>query len=168
MGYRMNDIPKDIPQRVFDVRNGATLKVAFACYYYIDHDTKLHDHLGWPNPDSPDNICQQVIEPAPWIPKHIQVEPRSLEPIHLVEEGYDSIVVEIEDEEIAEVSTINASIDTEEDHVIRINITVNLPTFSDKPKTTGITVFAVKGSSGIRDAVCHGLMKVLPGSKFNS
>lgn len=166
MAYRTNDIKTDIPQRVFDVRNGATLKVSLACYYFHSHDANLHDHIGWPSPGHPDSICQEhVIEPAPWLPSHIQIEEGNLEQIHLIGEGYVNASVKIEDETIADACTANAYIDPDADNVVKLNITVNLPTFTDKPKETGFTVFATK-NDGIRDAVCHGIMKVLPGSQY--
>lgn len=166
MAYRMNEIPHDIPQRVFDVRNGATLKVSLACFYYHEHDNDLHDHIGWPSPDHPDAICQEhVIEPAPWIPNHIRIEEGNLVPIYLIEEGYTGASVKIEDETIAAASTSTVFIDQEQENIVKMNITVNLPTFTDKPKETGFTVFATK-DDGIRDAVCHGIMKVLPGSQY--
>lgn len=165
MGYRMTDnVPKNHAQRVFDVRNGATLKAAFACYYYKYHDRKYHDHVGWPGPRNVDNSCQEVFEPAPWIP-HIAIENDSLEPIKLLEENYSNAYVLIEDDAIANNSETDAWIDPEYDNVIRVRIAVNLPTFTSKPKETGFTVI-VEQDDLTRDAVCHGILKVLPGSKF--
>jgi hypothetical protein len=169
MAYRTNNISPTPPQRVFDVRNGATLKVAFGCFYYRSHDSKLHDHVGWPQPGSPDDICQErIIDPAPWLPYRITLEDGNVEPIHLSEEGYQDVAIAIEDPDVASASTIQAQIDQDEDHLIRMQITVNMPTFSDKPKETGFTVFAIKADGFTRDAVCHGKIKVLPGSSYSA
>lgn len=166
MGYRMQNIPKDdMPQRIFDVRNGATMKAAFACYYYRNHDTKLHDHIGWPRPGHPDESCQMFVEPAPWIPSHIAIEPHDLEEIHLTEEGYTGATIIFEDSTIGNAATATVQIDSEQDHIINLTVTVNLPTFTDEPKETGFTIFAIKNAS-TRDAVCHGVLRVLPGSQY--
>lgn len=165
MGYRFSDKPNKFPQRIFDVRNGATLKISFGCYYYRYHDVKYHDYMGWPNPTKPDMIHQpgSFDDPAPWMPDHHVFTEKELEPIHLLEEGYTQFSIAFDDPDI-EANTITAiDIDIDEDHVIRVRITVNLPTFTDKFKETGFTVFASKEDGFTNDAICYGIMKILPG-----
>lgn len=168
MGYRFDDNrPKNFPQRIFDVRNGATLKISFGCFYYRHHDVKYHDYMGWPNPTRPDMIHQpgSFDDPAPWIPDHHVFVEKELEPIHLAEEGYTQFSVVFDDSTIESNVTTDISVDEIEDHVIRVNMTVNLPTFTDKPKETGFTVFASKENDSVNDSICHGIMKVLPGGE---
>lgn len=167
MGYRFEDKPRDFPQRVFDVRNGATLKISFGCYYYKYHDVKYHDHMGWPQPTRPDMIHQtgSIDDPAPWMPDHHVFMEQELEPIHLATEGYTRFSVVIDDPDIASSVTTTVGIDETEDHVIRVKMTVNLPTFTGSPKETGFTVFTSKADGSINDSVCHGIMKILPGGR---
>ena len=167
MGYRLCDKPREYPQRIFDVRNGATLKISFGCYYYKYHDAKYHDHRGWPTPTSPDMIHQvgSLDDPAPWMPDHHVFVEQELEPIHLADEGYTRFSVVIDDPTIAADVTTDIGIDEVEDHVIRVKLTVNLPTFTGGPKETGFTVFTSKADGSINDSVCHGIMKILPGGQ---
>ena len=167
MGYRFNDMPKDFPQRVFDVRNGATLKISFGCFYYRHHDAAYHDYIGWPSPDHPDMVHQRglVDDPAPWMPDHHVFTQSELEPIHLAEEGYTNFSVVFDDPDIEADVVTDVGIDEVEDHVVRVKITVNLPTFTGKPKETGFTVFTSNEDDSIVDSVCHGIMKILPGGK---
>lgn len=167
MGYRFTDIPRKYPQRIFDVRNGATLKISFGCFYYKYHDVKYHDHMGWPDPHHQDMIHQvgSLSDPAPWIPDHHVFTERELEPIHLADEGYTAFLVTFDDPVIEADTVTDIAIDETEDHVIRVKITVNLPTFTEGTKETGFTVFASTEDGSIVDSVCHGIMKVLPGGK---
>lgn len=168
MAYRLDDNrPKDFPQRVFDVRNGATLKIAFGCYYLKHHDARYHDYIGWPSPGWPGMSHQpgSMNDPAPWIPERYTIMENELEPIHLADEGFTRFSVVIDDPDIASSVTTTVDVDEDEDHVIRVKMTVNLPTFTDEPKETGFTVFSSKADSSVNDSVCHGIMKILPGGR---
>lgn len=165
MGYRFSDKPPKPEDhlRRFDVRNGAIMRMAFMCYYaHVGHDPRLHDHMGWPGPQHPDDICQML--PGymhPWINKNKM--PVSFEPIDLIEEGYTNAIVSLEDDSYGDDLTAEASIGT--DNVIRMKVNANLPTFSDEPIEVRFTLFITKEDPDeATDAVCHGIIVVLPGS----
>lgn len=172
MGYRRsNEPPKpENMLRKFDVRNGAKMRITFGCYYAErGHDPKVHDYLGWPTPDHPDDICQ--IQPYPgwrfWHPFPYSNRPIHMEPIHLIEEGYDPIpVVTFEDPEIAEHLTVDTWIDEFDDNLIHMNVEADFPTFKDQPIETRFTIFISKEDGSAIDAVCHAYVTVLPGSPF--
>ena len=169
MGYRFDDNPpkpEDMLKR-FDVRNGAKMRLAFGCYYaHMGHDPKLHDHLGWPSPGHKDDMCQMLPAYAsPWAMKKGRFErPISFDPINLKDEGYTEAYVSVEDEEIAADLDINAWIDDDDESIVRMTVLANLPTFSDKPKTARFTLFIKKPDNLAVDAVCHGIITILPGS----
>lgn len=168
MGYRFDKKePRDIIQGVYDVRNGATMKIAFGCFYLKHHDKDLHDHYGWPHSGHVDRSCQQdpFDDPAPWVPEHMNRDFDKLEPIDLEGEGYDSVFVTFDDQEIAEATTVVQepyAVDPPEPNVIRLKVTPMLESFTGKPKETPFTVFAKNTESGVTDAICHGILKVLP------
>lgn len=163
MGYRYDGEPPKPEDhlRKFAVRNGAIMRIAFGCYYLYGHDSKYHDHIGWPNPDNPDDICQ--------LESNFRLYPfkdktQILNPIHLLEEGYDEIYVTYEDQEKASYLTTTAWIDEQDDSIIRIKVKTNFPTFSDKPVEIRFTVFAKNTEEDLIDSVCHGVIAILPGS----
>ena len=140
------------------------MRMAFGCYYaHTGHDQKLHDHIGWPNPEHPDAICQML--PGykhPWTVR--KVGPVSFEPINLLNEGYDEAYVTYEDEDAYDVLDTQAWIDDDDDCIVRMSVLANLPSFSDKPKDFRFTLFIKKQDDSAIDAVCHGIVTVLPGS----
>lgn len=166
MGYRFADNPpkpEDMLPR-FAVRNGATVRISFGCYYLRSHDRKLHDHIGWPYPTHPDAICQEAFNMNLY-----HGNTADLEEIHLEEEGYDSFDIVFDDWDDIE-SYIDGwiSLDNEDDNIIRMRITATFPAFEDKPKEHRFTVFAGKeGNDNFRDAVCRGILVVLPGTVSN-
>ena len=165
MGYRRNEPPKPEEHlRRFPVRNGAIMRIAFACYYMSGHDSKMHDHLGWPNPDNPDCICQMVSNLKLYKMKDKTVE---FEPIHLIEEGYSNAIISFETTEDSVWLTADAWIDEEEDNIVKVSIEAGLPEFSDKPKDIRFTVFVIGDDGTAIDAVCHAMMTVLPGPPAN-
>lgn len=149
--------------RRFDVRNGATMRLAFMCFYYRNHDSHYHDHVGWPEPKQHDMSCQMppYPGPAPWLPRQKVYPLNYLEPINLMNEGYTDVYVEYEDDEIEQYLTTESYID--EHDVVRVQVTPNLPVFTDKPKEARFTAF-IANSDGRYDAVCHGAIIILPGS----
>ena len=107
MGYRKNDIPpkpEDMLRR-FDVRNGAIMRLAFACYYTSGgHDPDYHDYVNWPTWNyHPGAICQMAPprKPYSWLPWWLTKRPVTLEPIDLEAEGYDEFTVSYEDDDMA-------------------------------------------------------------------
>lgn len=181
MGYRFCDNPpkpEDMLNR-FSVRNGATLRSAFSCFYFKPkpgHDPNFHDHVGWPSPDNPDNICQMMppqYPPMKWRPAILRT-PDDLEPIHLLDEGYQEAAITFDNPDIEQCLTYKAWIDEDDDFIVRIYITAELPTFEDKPKETRFTVFVKKTYTDpitnetmiTKDTVCHGIFTILPGSPY--
>ena len=165
MGYRFNDNPPKPEDHLyrFAVRNGATARITFGCYYLGKHDPKLHDFIGWPNPDNVDAICQEISNFKLFGKKNKTIE---LQEIHLAEEGYDEVAVAYEDSEYAQYLITESHIDEDDDNIIRVKVTANLPEFSDKPIDVKFTVFARKSSETRIDAVCHAIISVLPGPVY--
>lgn len=169
MGYRFSDNPPKPEDhlRRFPVRNGAVMRLAFACYYMKGHNPDLHDHLGWPNPDYPDTICQERSNMRLFGMKHKTIE---LEEIDLIEEGYDSVQVTFEDDEMAQHLSIETWIDEDDPNIVRLLVFAGFPSFSDKPIDVRFTLFVSKSNEEIpsremaRDAVCHGVFTILPGN----
>lgn len=161
------------------VRNGATLKVAFDCFYFdpkATHDPHYHDHIGWPAPNYHFGICQ-MFPPRNENPRHwfhpIMRTKDDVSPIDLSEEGYTGFEVTYEDPDIAANLTTRIEADsTEGANVVRMQVDTALPLFSDKPKETRFTVFAVKDVVDdqnvllykTKDELLHGVLTVLPGN----
>ena len=161
MGYRFPDNPPKPEDRLmrFDVRNGAIMRVTFGCYYSDIHNRPMHDHLGWPEPRHPDRICQVLPNP---LNRHLKNK-RVIEfdPIHLAEEGYTEAVVTYEDSNLAEHLQTTAWID---DYLVKMKVHADFDTFSDKPIDARFTIFIKDENGSVIDAVCHGIVTVLPGS----
>lgn len=168
MGYRHEHEHPDELLRKFDVRNGAAMRLTFACFYLHGHDQHYHDHIGWPRPSRPDEICQMdpFEKAAPWLPKQKRYRLEELDPIHLDDEGYDILTLVFDDEEeIGEYIDSYLSYDAETDNQIKCTIHVNLPAFKGVPKDYGFTLFAMKTDDAtVCDAVCHAMIRVLPGA----
>lgn len=170
MGYRYGPPPKpEDTLRKFDVRNGAIMRITFGCYYAErGHDPKVHDYYGWPQPDHPDDICQ--VQPLPgwhWFPFPHSNRPVNMNPIHLLEEGYNSEPkVVFEDPEVAQYLDVTTWIDEMDDNLIHVNIRANFPTFKDQPIETRFTVFIYNDAENVIDAVCHAFVTVLPGAPY--
>lgn len=165
MGYRFCDNPPKPEDHLhrFAVRNGAIMRVSFACYYLIGHNPKLHDHVGWPSPGHPDAICQQVSNMKLY---GLKEKTADLEKIHLLDEGYEDVAISFEDDELAQNLDCLLWIDEEDDNIIHLNVLANFQTFSDKPIDLRFTVFVKKPDDSAVDAVCHGMITVLPGSPY--
>lgn len=171
MGYRTVDKPpkpEDLLRR-FDVRNGAIMRMTFGCFYSKNgHDPHYHDHVNWPAPNyHPGPICQMKPprDVFRWFEgNQLTGHPVQLDPIHLFEEGYSEAVVSYEDPEMAQYLDTTALIDSQDDNLVRVSVHANFPTFSDKPKEARFTLFIKKYNGTAIDAVCHGIVTVLPGS----
>lgn len=171
MAYRVIDnLPK--PENMlptFSVRNGAIARIAFGCYYLgAGHDPHYHDYLHWPSPDyHPGAICQMMPprDHVPWTEPGLPVH---MEPIHLIEEGYDQVTVSYEDSDNAAHLATEAWIDEDDDYIVRMKVGANFDTFSDKPVDIRFTIFAGKSDGSVRDAVCHGILTVLPGGAYTA
>ena len=165
MGYRFNDNPPKPEDhlRKFAVRNGTIMRIAFGCYYLQGHNPKMHDHIGWPNPDNPDHICQEISNMRLYGLKEKTAE---LEKIHLIEEGYDELAISFEDSDNAQHLETNVWIDPDDDNIVRLTVKADFPTFSDKPIDLRFTVFAKKSDGSAIDSICHGMITVLPGAPY--
>jgi len=173
MGYRTLDIPpkpEDMLPR-FEVRNGATLKVSFGCYYLgVGHDPHFHDYMHWPAPNyHPGPICQ--MHPPRDIPRWRECFPYpklpgKLEHIDLEDEGYTSVEIVWDDDDVLDSCTCSADFSDDSDNVIEISVDTAFDAFQDKPLEHRFTVF-VGGDSVGKDAVCRGIMVVLPGNASN-
>lgn len=162
MGYRFSDKPFNPEDHlpVYAVRNGAVLRVSFACYYLNAHDSKRHDHDGWPNPDNPDHICQLTSNMRFFA---YPGKTADLKEIDLPDEGYNVAKVVFDDGVMYDVDT-TATFDSEDPNIIRITHATHaaLSDFTDnKPIDRKFTLF-VKNATNT-DAVCRGVIRVLPG-----
>lgn len=169
MGYRFNDTPPNPEDHLMKlhVRNGATLRAAFGCYYLNTHDRKFHDHIGWPYPGHPDHICQIPYDIPFYGDKSKTME---LDEIHLTAEGYNNVFIKFEDSELEYINA-NAYIDEQDDHIVRIQATTCLPLSlfeNNQCKDFVFTLFAQKAEpeTYIIDAIFHGVISVMPGAPW--
>lgn len=181
MAYR-NPSEKPNPENLlvrYPVRNGATLKLAFHCFYVKPkpgHDPHYHDYKNWPAPNyHPGPICQTP--PPRDVPRFFTHgdmrldHPEDLEDIHLLDEGYTEAAVVFEDAERSAYVTTEAWIDEDEDNIVRIHVNTALPNFSDEAIEMPFTVFVKKIETDLttrvtQDAVAHSIMLVLPGHPY--
>ena len=168
MSYRYNEKPpkpEDMLPR-FDIRNGATIRLAFGCYYLALHDKHRHDYIGWPSPNHPDHICQ-VGRTKFGVRHHCSRYTLVGEEIDLIDEGYDTVGIRFDDPEVAShLDVIEAFIDDEDPYIIRVKIRADLDFFEDKPKETRFTLFIENRGDQLVDAVCHGFVTILPGMPY--
>ena len=164
--------PEDMLPR-FAIRNGATLKMTLDCYYLDPketHDPHYHDHINWPSEDyHPGPICQMVPprDPRPWFPFPIMRTRDDVSPIDLRGAGYIDLDISFDESDVLDHVETRLSFDTEAgENVIRVYISTNFDTFSDKPVETRFTVFAIRqdGTYEIKDELVRGILVVLPGN----
>ena len=176
MGYRVKDVkPPDPEERLprYEVRNGATLDIAFECYYWKPtkgHNPHKHDHEGWPSPNHPGDACQ--MEPPrdiiPYLPRPIMRTPDDLVPIKLYEEGYAVGAIlafddDIDDDDIYRFAVVGAPETPRENQVV-----VHIETYFEEvtePREYKFTLFIVSETDVAIDAVCRGILVVLPGHR---
>lgn len=181
MAYRYDSNPPKKPENMlqkFAVRNGATLKLAFRCYYFkppLGHDPHYHDHINWPAPNYHGDACQMKPprDEFPYINGIIR-RCDDLPPIHLLDEGYQDVAVTFEDADQASNITVESWIDEDDDNIVRVHMDTAFPTFSDKPIDLRFTVFVRKTYTDpatnitrtTKDAVAHCFVSVLPGAPY--
>ena len=70
--------------------------------------------------------------------------------------------------DIVEHLDAKAWIDPQDDWIVRLSVKADCPTFSDKPQDVRFTVFVKRPDTEHEqiDAVCHGILTVLPGSPY--
>lgn len=206
MGYRLFDKKPKPPRRTMQdtitptkvyAHNGTTVDLAIPCWYQEihlpvrmqPHDRPMHDHVGWPNPRSRDRSCQ-LYEPfeagCPPEPLHTEmgghppvhklIDMRQLVPIHLTSdyEGYSSARVSFIGSH--EGITGEASIDSEQDWIVRVVFTVADDNALEEPQTYKFSVHVTADKrqtrtstgqfgatqGGRSDIVCLGELVVLP------
>ena len=167
MSYRFDDRPPKPEDHLpkFDVRHGAIMRLAFGVYYTKLHNRWFHRHKGWPSPDHPDRICQ-VGWPYSYVSGTRGKYAFLNDPIDLIEEGYTKARVKFEDPNASDYLTAQAWIDTETPNIVRMSVKSNGEVFSDKPKDFRFTLFISNPGDTAVDAVCHGMITVLPGRSF--
>lgn len=175
MAYRLDNTPPPKPENFlpkFAVRNGATLRVALGCYYLTEgHDPHFHDYINWPAPNyHPGAVCQMT--PIRNLPRRIRnladFRAVEMERIHLLEEGYTNVTLKFDDSDFAShVANISCEIDPDDDYIIRMTLSARFDLFEDKPKESRFTLFACRPSDDRHDAVCRGVVSVLPGPPCN-
>lgn len=162
------------------VRNGATLKLDFDCYYMVPgHDPHYHDYKNWPAPNyHPGDVCQ--ILPPRDIPRFMTARdmlygrPCEVAPIHLLDEGYSEAVIVFEDTAKAAHVTTETWIDEEDDNIVRLRLDAMFDTFTTDPIELKFTLFVKKTYTDpetnitrtTKDAVEHGIIVVVPGAPY--
>lgn len=190
MGYRkLEHRPKPKHRTFHDtstknkiyIQNGVTGYFAIPCWYNEMkhplhtkiHNIDRHDHYGWPEPDRPDHSCQSAHRHHLEIPydhcrhgwhdTHRLIDMSQIFPIHLKAEGYKSISVALENAPSG--LTVNGSIDSTDDWVIRLSVTPKCKTVTDEDVDVKYTVFA-NGSFDGRDVshmVAKGVIHIIAG-----
>jgi hypothetical protein len=95
--------------------------------------------------------------------------PEDFKPIKLEEEGYDQFAISFEEgDEATDHMTCEVGLAPEQgSNVIALKVATDFPAFHDKPMDFRFTVFARKSNDPmITDAICHGIITVLPGSPY--
>lgn len=187
MGYRKVEKEKPIRRVLQDtttrnrtyIQNGATANLAIPCWYHLVrhpqhthiHDREWHDHIGWPNPGSPDQSSQDayLLKGAPyqyvderggWSSSGRYLDLSQFYPIHLQAEGYEDVEVTFANP--PEGLTASGYID---DHIVRFVISPQCDAAVTEDVDVPYTVF-VKGRVGsrlARDVVAKGVLHILAG-----
>lgn len=157
------------------VHNGTTASLAIPCFYQemhrpvpaVPHDRMLHDMLGWPTPDHPDHSCQEwdfdrhACRRTPHMkcdPPHCDryVDMGALLPVHLAEEGYGQVEVELQ----TPIVEASARIDEDQDWIVRVMLESELDMSVTTKRTTSMAVYVI--SDERRDMVALVRVVVLP------
>lgn len=194
MGYRSFDAAPPRPRRTMvDMAtplkvyayNGTTARLAIPCFYQEahapirmrHHDRPAHDHRGWPDPKRPDGSCQ-LYEPfeAGWHePPHTMMgghppvrrllDGSRLVPIHLSSEyeGYTGALVAWAGK-APEGVVAEASIDPDQDWVVRVAFDVASPEAVDQCVSRRFSVFAIAADR--RDLVSVGELEIIPAAIY--
>lgn len=187
MAYRKIEKPKPIRRVLQDtttvnrtyVQNGATAHLAIPCWYMpLDrpqhthvHDREWHDHIGWPNPDSPDNSSQDAyvlrspsfaydFSEQGWNRVRRYLDMSKTIPIHLKEEGYTN--VEVAFSRNIDGLTADGYI---EDYIIRFNLNPMCDSAVNRDIEVPYTVFITGRVNGrsVRDIAAKGILHIVAG-----
>lgn len=189
MGYRTCDRPPAKPEDflpVFDMHNNEVRTWTIPCFYFdqekpIDwHDYKMHDYLGWPNPNKPGHICQELPDYgsntfSPWS-VWTYIDMNKAIPIHLLSdyENYVrgcTIAFDPYDENGDEVDTSDitaaAAVRSAQDWLVDIRIEPQIDHFAGKPKEYLFNVYLNENPETSehprKDLLVRGKLVVLPG-----
>lgn len=172
MGYRLTDKefnPEDYLPR-FYVRNGAQIQIVLNCYYYTPEGMPPAFYYRDPHHEP---VAWNDFYPEPWKPQpkfpdmaHL---PEDFTEIDLVAEGYTGgVTVSWDDEDelydtsrqTYNIGTITRIID-DDPNVVSCKVSTNFATLEEE-KELKFTIF-VKNENTYNDAVCRGILVVLPG-----
>lgn len=165
MGYRL----PDRRAQIFDVAtksdilvdNGTITRISIPCFYHRGrrpprHDRMMHDHVGWPSPDSPDRSCQVPVptRPCPPLPEEID----------LPGEGYDTIEIAFHDapDGLSAVGVIDRNL-------VRITLTAMCESAATEDQDVPYSVYAIGtaparyGGVELRDVVMKGMLHIVAG-----
>lgn len=166
MGYRL----PDRRAQIFDIAtksdilvdNGTITRISIPCFYHrgkrppVRHSRMMHDHVGWPSPDSPDRSCQLPVptRPCPPLPEEID----------LPGEGYESIEIAFHDapEGLSATGVIDRNI-------VRITLTAMCEAASSIDIDVPYSVYAIGtapasyGGVSLRDVVMKGTLHIAAG-----
>lgn len=170
MGYRGLKLPPKRPKRFVNngsnktqifVANGTLVSYAFPCWYCEKpqlirawHHMDAHDHYGWPDPRRPDKSCQIYKHP------YDDACDDKIFPIHLTEEGYDSVSVMFLN--APEGLTGEATIDEHDDWVIRVSFNADVDEATEEPVFVPFSIIANNSSTGAKDMALRGEVVILP------
>lgn len=150
------------PEAKVFVSNGTAVNYAFPCWYVevpnaivAYHRVDCHDHYGWPDPMRVDRSCQ--IGPT----RMTDESDAYVFPIHLTEEGYDSISV-LFDQKPAGVSA-TGSVDEDDDWIVRTNFSASCPDAVSEKVEAKFSVIASNSETNAKDLVVRGRLIILPG-----
>lgn len=172
MGYRFSDKPinpEDTLPR-FEVRNGATIHMEFDCYYWTPES--MNAEFYFRDPHHPP-VPYSHFYPEPWKPQPDFADLRHL-PVDFTEidlqgEGYNKLSIVFDDSTIASKLSSVIGFDTGDDvNTVHCSVTANLDKFEDEQKETRFTVFAKGSGNNMQDALCRGILVILPGPPYSS
>lgn len=165
MSYRIPEQRKHIydvsSKCLISVDNGVISRITIPCLYDIKkipnrHHRMMHDHLGWPSPDHPDNSCQLYSS---------RDEIIITDEINLPGEGYDSIDVALLDPP----EGLSVTGDIEYSRVL-ITISAMCESVTKEDALVPFSIFAVGTSypdgmtaTEVRDIVTKGTLRIVAG-----
>ena len=173
MAYRLPDkrrhfIVDKASESVIVVDNGTISRVSIPCAYgpvhhhHCHHDRKMHDHVGWPSPDNPDDSCQIPDEHRHH--HHCFDQVLAVNEIDLKAEGYESIEVSLADP--PDGLSMTGSIDYD---IVRMTIVAICPSANTENIDVPFSIYAVGSTTvddeeiQLRDVITKGILRIVAG-----
>lgn len=193
MAYRERERKRPIKRVLHDVatqnrtfvQNGATAHIAIPCWYVevkrpervFPHDREMHDHLGWPEPNRPDQSCQDAyhLSHLPWAYHDQEQQWRKVNryldmskciPIHLLEEGYSEVEVAFANPPAG--LGAEGAIDKEQDWVVRFSFFPMCEDAIEEDVDVPYTVFVLNREKEMRDVVAKGVLRIVAGPLYDN